>query len=267
MKGVVRLVRNGIDLVDRPQARDTRLVEDVHVDTAAQLEELSFWTYKKYRPRIWIPANLLVLQGAFRYQGGWNPLVEALNQGEDILRWYYHVFRRRSLEEMYLLPPNMPGADVSLWRMPWFGRDLVSQHAPQEKEEDKEHRERRGPKYIASHMRRLTQTRTSILKQGYQPNRYGDIQGCLLQRGGEGRFLVHSGKHRAAVLAAAGWVKIPVTFSLILPRSINETTAHSWPFVKSGIFDARTAVSIFNSYIDLDGTQQFSFSERVPQLG
>ncbi len=261
MKGILRYVRNGIDLINRPQIRDTRPVKEMHIDTAAELEELTFWAYKYYRLRIWIPANLLVLHGAFRFQGGWNPFVEALNQGDNSLKWYFYQFQLRSLQEMYLLSPDVPGTDMSLWRLPWFGRDLVGQNSHSLKEKSDE---RRGPNLIASEMRRLTQTRDSILKRGYQPNLYGDIQGCFLKRGDEGRFLIYGGKHRTAVLAAAGWQKIPVMFKPTLPRTVDGTTVHSWPLVRSGVFNARAALGIFNSYFDLDGTQQFSsFSESL----
>jgi hypothetical protein len=52
-----------------------------------------------------------------------------------------------------------------------------------------------------------------FLVEGYRPERYGHISGQFLEKNGEWLFVVLGGHHRAAVLRALGYTKIPVLVS------------------------------------------------------
>lgn len=98
--------------------------------------------------------------------------------------------------------------------------------------------------------RRLRGRVKSIQEYGYQPKLFarGLIRVTLLRCGGEQRYLVAHGQHRAAVLAAMGYERINVGVHVSDPPVVDEVEAHLWPHVRSGFLSQEQAVAMLRRY-------------------
>jgi hypothetical protein len=99
--------------------------------------------------------------------------------------------------------------------------------------------------------RTLVQLTESIRKKGYlrtdEPD--GDVLGtCLIDPVKGVRFLVWTGKHRIAVLAALGFEYVPLRISFV--RAPRLTEAAYWPHVRNGLFTLEQATSLFDRIFD-----------------
>lgn len=96
--------------------------------------------------------------------------------------------------------------------------------------------------------KRLIELLWSIEKNGYSP-RYHDALNCfVLMKDGEWKWYVESGQHRASVLAALGYQKIPAHVRQIVRRE----DARFWPAVQSGLFSERIALALFDKMFNLE---------------
>jgi ubiquinone/menaquinone biosynthesis C-methylase UbiE len=229
--------------------------------SAAEALSLLYWADGK-RVRMWLPTALCCMQGCFRYAGGWHPFVEALRSGPQALAHFYRGFQPATLAEMYALPSSgLRGEDLQPWELPWLMR--ASRTAPPgELGLDSAHGvsfygPASGDK-IQLEFERLRSVRASIQQHGYRPEQYGDITGQFLRSGGEYRFFVRGGKHRAAALAALGYERLPVTFKAGWPRAVSLETSAEWPLVREGSVDESLARAAFLRYFQFDGSQQAS---------
>ncbi|MDQ0256583.1 hypothetical protein J2S74_004005 [Evansella vedderi] len=105
-------------------------------------------------------------------------------------------------------------------------------------------------------LQRLKDTYHSILKYGHLPNKFGFISGYFLRYKNRYRFIILDGNHRAAVLCAMGYSKIPVTFQAGSPRIIDYNDIKNFPHVKRGLFSLPLAKQIFKTYFEDDGTKK-----------
>jgi len=101
---------------------------------------------------------------------------------------------------------------------------------------------------ISLHLDRYQAVGESIERHGYQPNFFGHIQGHVLDRGDDAVFVVTSGKHRVAVLAAMGMERIPVSFKRNMPQSFCLGQSSYWPNVVNSMYSLEEAESIFNGF-------------------
>ena len=101
---------------------------------------------------------------------------------------------------------------------------------------------------ISHHLDRYQAVGESIERYGYQPNFFGHIQGHVLDRGDDAVFVVTSGKHRAAVLAAMGMQSIPVVFKRNMPQAFCLGQRRYWPNVVNSIYSLEEAEAIFNGF-------------------
>ena len=84
--------------------------------------------------------------------------------------------------------------------------------------------------------RRLATLADSIKAKGYQRTRVMDVEAVALRHRGELRYILASGFHRAAVLAALGYTSIPV---LLKPRVvIDHDLILAGPAVRKGYWQA-----------------------------
>jgi hypothetical protein len=98
---------------------------------------------------------------------------------------------------------------------------------------------------------RITALADSIRRNGYKRTneRDGDITAKLLIRPGEGvRYILASGKHRAAVLAALHVEYIPIRLRFHPGPSVERVA--DWPQVRSGLYTREQAVQFFNRIWD-----------------
>ena len=112
------------------------------------------------------------------------------------------------------------------------------------------------PQKIDREVQRLQAVLGSIRKQGYKPDKYGDIQGYFMRLDGEFRFLVCSGKHRVAALTHLGSESIRVQMRPLWPRVIEGNRVGDWPLVRSGGVSEDFALAMMQRFFEFDGTQQ-----------
>lgn len=93
----------------------------------------------------------------------------------------------------------------------------------------------------------------SISTHGYiekAKERDGGIKGYfLLNEGGDWKFYINGGKHRAYVLAALGYKKIPVILNQTIP-TIDIRDIDKWEQVVKGYYNRNVAEVIFKRFFD-----------------
>jgi len=201
-----------------------------------------------------VPVRQVVLQGGFSFASSANPFIIGLERGADGLASFYASHGPIDLCEMYGLDRrDAKGEDLDPWELPWL-HDPANRARPAAEhglgtEHGVSYFGPATPEKVALEIERLEAVRRSIERVGYQPTRQtGSINGHLLVSGGQYRFFVRGGKHRAAVLAALGWTHIPVRFRPTWPRLVDRRDASSWSLVLSGDIDEDTAVAAFDTY-------------------
>src|SRR5690606_24335256 len=80
------------------------------------------------------------------------------------------------------------------------------------------------------------------------------IRGQLLAANGEMRFLIKSGFHRVAVLAALGHDEVPVRFANGFQRLKTLDQLPTWPLVREGVFTPREAELVVERLFTEDGS-------------
>jgi len=100
------------------------------------------------------------------------------------------------------------------------------------------------PEKVEIEVNRLISLYQSISEKGYIQNNSKSIYANLMCYNDQYVWSVAGGQHRAAILAALGYTKIPVVVKKIIRRE----DVDIWPAVKSGIYDRETALSIFDRY-------------------
>jgi hypothetical protein len=196
------------------------------------------------------------MQGAFAYEGGWQPFIAALEKGEAVLAEFYRSFTPANFAEMYFLdqPSSAPP-----WELPWLGR-YKRLAPPGEAGLGPEHGVSffgpATPEKVQTEMERLRTLESSIKARGFDPDAKGGVAGHFMRRGNEYRFFLRSGKHRTAVLAHLGMKTVPVGFRKNWPRVVDRDDAADWPLVRIGGVTQLEAELAFDRYFDFDGTQQ-----------
>jgi len=201
--------------------------------------------------RMIIPIEKIRIQGAIPMNEK-HPFVDAIIRGPAALQDFYANFQPRNLAEMYnLSAENLRGEELPPWEIPWMARDRRLP-PPGEAGLDASHGVSfYGPatrKKVEVEYERLTSVLASIQNKGFQPDRYGDIEGYGLVSQSDYRFFVRGGKHRLAALASLGWQGIPVSFRSNWPTSVYSATLDDWPLVSDGIIAPQTALAIFDCY-------------------
>lgn len=218
------------------------------LDTDSEIATALFWAGPP--PVFMLRPQQLVLQGGRPYTPD-HPFIQALTHGPAALEDFYRRFTPANLAQMYGIDPiGLKGEGLPPWELPWLYRT----RSPPRGEAGL------GPEHgtsfygpcsaqkIALEYTRLRGLAESIARLGYRPGSYEHIEGHFLRRGGEFRFFVRGGKHRAAVLAFLGHDFIPVRVRASWPRVIEAGRTNEWPLVALGEVDARFADSIHERY-------------------
>lgn len=96
---------------------------------------------------------------------------------------------------------------------------------------------------------RIVELADSIKRHGFDRSRAEeDITVAAIERDGEHRFCISHGQHRAAVLAALGHERVPVSFI----RLVSLSEAQHWPQVYRGIWSLAQAQTYVNHLFDFD---------------
>jgi hypothetical protein len=239
----------------RKLARSSRFTD---VKVTKQIVNRSDFVFQCHRMekqlvRLSIPLEKIRIKGALPFDTQ-HPFIRAIKSGPDELRQFYDTFQPSNLAEMYGLDlegQDMEGLDLPQWEMPWTGRDNRVP-PPGEAGLDASHGVSfYGPgtdEKVALEYRRLISVRDAIEKNGFQPERYGDIEGYGLVSPTDYRFYVRGGKHRVAALASLGHTEIPVSFRSYWPTAIYSANLNDWPLVANGEIAPQAAEAIFDRY-------------------
>ncbi len=94
-------------------------------------------------------------------------------------------------------------------------------------------------------MKRVCDTAASIADNGYRPASIkSHVHAKVLRANGRQVFVISSGQHRAAALAALGYTRIPVHVS---PNSVfDRNSVAQWPAVASGALTQAQALEVFD---------------------
>ena len=206
--------------------------------------------------RLEIPVQKLSMQGAYSY-GGWHPFVAALNHGLDQLETFYSRFQPETLKDMYFLE-DLDCDGLPCWELPWVYRERRSPPPGEAGLGASEGVSFYGPATaikVEVEYKRLTNLLERIKRDGYRPDRYGDIEGHFIRVGSEYRFFVRGGKHRCAALTVSGRDTIPVILKPNWPRIIDADGAEDWPLVRSGSISKKSALAVLERYVIFDGSQ------------
>ena len=220
-----------------------------------------------------VPVDLLTTIGAFSYsQNGWHPHTAVLREldknpvdfiSEDsILRDFYTRYTP-SVESGFLPVHDDPGwsSTKECYRPPWGGGREVTfsdwfEHWVGPKSDEA----------IKYNFELLEGLRAKIQSEGYLPWAYPDgfINVCALELDSRDvRYIVISGKHRAAVLSHLGYQSVWVRFLPSrssypgkMPNRIKLSDIDNWERVDSGAFTREDAGKFFESYFSYDGKEQ-----------
>lgn len=208
---------------------------------------------------------------------------------DSFLRHYWQQWRPQSLAEYFridrdrchhLLVQTPPNHNI----LPWSPADRIEYMTHRRWMDRSDYRElclaggvparSCGPKpdwFGRDRFEHLVAVHDSIKTSGYRPPpaaaAYGDrhiVANCLL-RGGEVRFLVADGQHRAAALAALGQRMAPVIVHLDTdrgPAMLRREEAADWPLVVRGIFSLSQAEAIFDRIFDAVAPQALQALQR-----
>lgn len=193
----------------------------------------------------------------FRYGGfGNNPYedyIVGLARGDSVSRL------RRTFADIILhcCPKDMSEAlqlelgSMPLWHYPWHRRQpqrSISTATPHENPDVVCHYCDAG--ILASHINRefrwLHAAYENIRTKGYRPHEFGHIRCLELAAEAESSYLVLDGNHRLSALHALG--KAEVTVKLLPLRRVRRQDASTWPMVRNGTVDLKTALRVFDRY-------------------
>lgn len=110
------------------------------------------------------------------------------------------------------------------------------------------------PDALEREWRRFTKVLANIEKRKYRPDFATPVDGYLVTRSNEYRFVIRRGKHRLAALSALGYKEVLCTFTPGRPRAIDQALLHHWPKVQAGLWSTGKAGEVLNGL----------FSGRVP---
>ena len=203
--------------------------------------------------------------------GDWNPLVATLREYEadpslsyerSSMRRLHRGFQPGTLQEMYfgssVEEPLYPLCDLNpvraIYRYIWDTSpsqiDLVRKQRPGRSESYYfgPVSEERG----RAEFERLVEAFRSIRGEGYAPERYGYVTGYLLGDQSTFRFVIGSGNHRLAALAA---LDVPIVRVRLHshPAVIHRSQLSSWTTEHGGPFDPRTAQLLFDEMLKGSG--------------
>jgi hypothetical protein len=101
-------------------------------------------------------------------------------------------------------------------------------------------------------LKRLSRLISSVRQHGYQRNDSadGNILAYALEKGQRTQYLVVSGLHRMAVLAALGNKKVIIR--LTVATIVHNRSVDIWPLVKSNVYTKDDALSYFNHLFNFD---------------
>jgi hypothetical protein len=229
-------------------------------------------------PAVAIPLELLGWDNGFTlHPEGWNPYLAtareylagcALTYEESSLCAYYTRFTPETAAG-YLCPElpadgELAGIQAAAYILPW------STQTPEERKQTRQKQNREeealaafplskksgatginkmGPVSLEKgrlEFQRLATLADSIKAKGYQRTRVMDVEAVALRHRGEQRYILASGLHRSAVLAALGYTSIPV---VLKPRVVIDLDLIlAGPAVRRGHWKAEEA-AIYLDYL------------------
>lgn len=197
---------------------------------------------------------------------------ESLEYGDSPLYRFYDRWRPRNAAETLGLDPEgaspvLTGLPPYAGFAPWYSqhplrfvkvrlRTLREDNQAYGKDLGAEHGTvLNGPLSVEKgrlELDRLREITKSIRHRGYLlPDSAQDhIPGHLMIRDSTWRVMIRNGNHRASVLAALGWSKVPILIASSVGGHPRRAEAGSWPNVRRGVFTEEEAQSVFDRIFD-----------------
>jgi hypothetical protein len=181
--------------------------------------------------------------------------------GSPLQRYYDH-FQPQHAAELLELPASSPLSTAPAFCVVWpWQSGSISDKAKARLERASAINRQRGLPLDLSHghssfgpvseqkghleFAALARLVAQVREKGYlrRPEPDGDIQVIALNDElSETRFLIRTGQHRAAVMAALGFERVPA----VVIRHVRKVDLNHWPHVKDGLFSRDQARSIFD---------------------
>ena len=231
-----------------------------------------------------VPVEQLTWDNGFSlHPDGWNPFLQSAREylsgrqtqyAGSALERFYRLYAPETAAA-YLCPELPAGGPLSALQAaayihPWSLRS-PAQRLKERRRQNRAEERQLGPGNRASGLNRmgpvspekgrieftrLTRLADSIGRRGYDRTLVRDVEVAALRRDGQMRYVIVSGYHRAAVLAALGWTQIPV---LLKPRQIlDETLLQNAPALRSGYWNGAELAAYLDYLFSENGTGRAS---------
>lgn len=244
---------------------EVRPVNRYHMVEGGIPEAIHTFMKLQTRPLFEVDVSVLRDQVGFAYDSlGVHPFVNVLAQyernpslayGDSTLAMFYDAFRPATVRALFDIDGfSSTYLERSLrhgFQPPWFGQITCQRRGGQWQYS--------GPvseEFGAAQFRKLVRLLESIQQRGYTPDKAArrtadaHIQGYVLRDGGDFRFIVTNGTHRAAVLAFLGYPHLSVTFRDHNRRVIDIRDSADWPLVRNGSLERPAAEWLFRRIFD-----------------
>ena len=198
-------------------------------------------------------------EGSYYFSGN-DPLVNTakqlieninINLDETYLKKYYDNFQPKTYGEVYHVKKENKLHELESTNHfhPWISKYPTNQFRPG----------LFGPKDISNVEHRVIRFKNiinNINKYGYIPSNDDIIEGYILLRNNDYRFLITGGHHRVAVLTAMHMNNTDLYNEVIVKyekkrsnvKIVKESDIKNWPGVKSGYLNKIDALEMFNNY-------------------
>lgn len=254
------------DILDKKSVKEIRIHQINYYQkflfNRKSLSNIKMFNFSKINNDTIFKVNIHKISGyeGHYYFSGSNPLVKTAQQilnnsnlklNDSYLFKYYQQFQPKTYGELYHLKKENKLHQIESTNIfhPWFHSKPTNQF----------NCGLFGPKdnsNVLHRMLRIKNIITNISKFGYKPTPNDMIEGYILLKKNDYRFVITAGHHRVAVLTAIFMkdnskfnnliVKYDITRIKI--KIVRECGVNEWPGVLSGYLNRKDALEIFHSY-------------------
>lgn len=215
------------------------------------VESPKFALYQRGNRPFYVNAEDLRYGGGVAFSENQHHFIRYYNHGYSALKDFYQSHQPDNIFDQHFLDCRFPiSAEQNI--LPWT---MLEDNRPFRGENGLDHthgRQHYGPvseRKVGLEASRLDSILLSIKQHGYKEE-YGFPRGYLLEHDQKDdlKFLVVGGQHRAAAMVALQFDPVPVMFQPNYPRIIRRSDVADWPQVASGLFEADSALLVFDAY-------------------
>lgn len=206
---------------------------------------------------------------------GWHPFTATIKENlqnpeitysESILKRFYDTFQPKNRQEQWLeeeveeIKPLSQGWPIRPWDI---GHKRIPKQYMTERIKERKGNQHFGPNSLAfgeDQYKRLINTYKMIQMNGFHPEIFPDgyLNGVLLVKDDDYRFLLIEGQHRIPALSLMGVKNLYCQFNpqKQYPRIVNYDEIESWAQVSNGLYTKEVAEKIFIKYFYENGNEK-----------